>query len=113
LLHSCSTVFDGGALVIREWNTGEHSLEVVPRLHELGFGRVLRQVEVAPGTGHAVRALLEEAVRAVAMTKIGNIAAAPLPCNDVPADTEVVRGVLTGVPRSSFVDDLRSRSNGV
>ena len=40
------------------------------RLQELSSRRILRQVEVAPSAGHAVRALFEEAVGAEAMAKI-------------------------------------------
>ena len=36
----------------------------------MAFGGVLRQIEVAAGARHPVRALLEEAVGAVAMTEI-------------------------------------------
>jgi hypothetical protein len=45
-------------------------LQVGFRLQELGLGRALRQVEVTPGAGHPVRALLTKAVGAVAVPEV-------------------------------------------
>jgi hypothetical protein len=45
-------------------------LQVVLGLEELGLGGALRGVEVAAGAGHAVWALLEEAVGAPAVPEV-------------------------------------------
>ena len=64
------TVFDGGLFVVGERDADEHALEVRFRLQELTFAGLLGDVEVAPGAGHPVRALLEERVAAETVAEV-------------------------------------------
>ena len=65
-----AAVVDGGLLVPGERDHRPHLLQVLLSFEELGLAGVLRGVEVAPGAGHAVRALLEEGVGAVAVAEV-------------------------------------------
>ena len=63
-------VVDGRALVVGERDGGEHPLQVVLGLEQLGLGGAFGGVEVAAGAGHPVLALLEEAVAAPAVPEV-------------------------------------------
>jgi hypothetical protein len=65
---SCST--DRGTLAVRERDLDQHALQVALRLQQLRLTGVFGNVEVAARAGHAVWALLEEAVAAISMAKI-------------------------------------------
>jgi hypothetical protein len=52
-------VVDRGAFVVGEGNGGEHALELVLGFQQLALGRLLRQLEVAAGAGHAATAALQ------------------------------------------------------
>jgi hypothetical protein len=70
LVESCLAVIDGGALVVGEWDVDQHALQVVFGFEQLAFAGRFRGVEVAAGAGHAVWALFEEAVGAVAVPEV-------------------------------------------
>ncbi len=63
-------VVDRGALVVGEWDGGEHSLQVVLGFQQLCLGGALGGVKIAAGAGHPVLALLEEAVAAPAVPEV-------------------------------------------
>jgi hypothetical protein len=64
------SVVDGGAFVVGERDAGEHALQVVAGLEQLGFGGVFGGVEIATGASYSVRALFEEAVGAPAVAEV-------------------------------------------
>jgi hypothetical protein len=63
-------VLDGGAFAVGEWDLDEHALQAGLGLEELRLGAGFGEVDVAARAGHAVRALLEEAVAAVAVAEV-------------------------------------------
>src|SRR6266851_9429407 len=70
LLDRRRTLFDRGTLAVRERDLDQHALQVALRLQQLRLTGVFGNVEVAARAGHAVWALLEEAVAAISMAKI-------------------------------------------
>ena len=71
--------FDGGALVVGERDLHEHPLQPVLGFEQLRLARGFRDVEVAAGARHPVRALLEEAVGAVAVPEVVELERIPGP----------------------------------
>src|SRR6478736_3025985 len=63
-------VVDRRLLVVGEWDTGQHALEVFLGLQQLCLAGVFGGIEIATGTSHSVRALLKEAVSAVSVTEV-------------------------------------------
>ena len=61
---------DGGAFLVGERDLDEHPLQPVLGLEQLRLAGWLGDVEVAAGARHPVRALLEEAVGAVAVPEV-------------------------------------------
>src|SRR6266487_547649 len=70
-------IFHCRTLFFRERNSCQHALEIFPGLQELPFGRTFRQVEVAASTGHAMWALLKEAVGTVAVPQVEVLPGSP------------------------------------
>ncbi len=62
--------FDRGTLMLGERDLDEHSLQTVLRFEELRLAGSLGEIEVTPGAGHPVWALLEEGVGAVAVPEV-------------------------------------------
>ena len=99
------TILDSSPFVLGEGDLKQHALEVRLRLQELTLGGLVRDVEVATRTGHAMRTLLEEAVRAVAMPEVeelpGLAAGGSTGDNGLPVDEDTdgaqVSGEVPGV----------------
>lgn len=65
VVESALPLVDGGALIIAEWDGGEHTRQIVLGLQQLTFARCLGGVEVTAGARHPVWALLEGGVGAI------------------------------------------------
>ena len=78
-------VLGSGAFLVGERDLHEHPLQPILCFEQLRLARWLRDVEVAAGARHPVRALLEEAVGAVAVPEVVELerpAAGRLPVGD-------------------------------
>src|SRR6266542_4267989 len=63
LLDGSRTLFNRGALAVREWDLDQHALQVALRLQQLRLTRAFGNVAVAARARHAVWALYENAGR--------------------------------------------------